>query len=213
VRRAARRAKQVSFRRQRVVVEVPPEESAANDASDDERDEEKIEVHVHVHRGPKKARTPVPVRPVLTGVLFDWNWYRDQLCKRPRPTAIRRWSRVARCEACETPIPAGADYCPRCAAPRARRRLLPTFLALIGIGCIAVVFGLCAHVLGDSVPEHRAPAPSGQWTDPDVMIVEVPVTPSPFATPSSGGSATGFNYGSYGSPSNGAAALGEGLPR
>jgi hypothetical protein len=197
MRRAVRRAKQVSFRRQRVVVEVPPEESAATEARDDEDDDEKIEVHVHVHRPSKKARSGPPPRPVLTGVLFDWEWYRDHLLNRPRSPAGRRWSLTTRCEVCDAPLRSTARQCPRCAAPRPRRHFLPALVGMLGLGCIAAVFAVCHHVLGDSVPEHQAPAPAGQYSDTDVVIVGVPVGPSPFAAPASASAETPtpFNYG------------------
>jgi hypothetical protein len=176
-----RRGKQVSFRRQRVVVEEPPDESAAADA-DDARDAEKIEVHVHLHRSATKARSTSAARPVLTGVLFDWQWYKDQLSKRPRPLPEGRWSSVKQCEACDAPIPSSANCCPRCGAPRTRRRLLPAAIALVALGSIVAAFALGLHVLGDSVPEHRAPAAFGAWSDDDYVIVEVPpAPPSPFS--------------------------------
>jgi hypothetical protein len=178
-----RRAKQVSFRRQRLVVEVPSEESGAYAA--DESDSEKIEVHVHLHQSDsKRSRSKRPPPPTLTGALFDWQWYRDQLSKRQPPTLRSRWSLSMRCSACDTVIPTTARRCPRCAAPRPRRRILPTALALIGLASIAVVFALCAHVLGGSVPEVRAPQPLGNWTDDDYVIVEVPATTpaSPFGS-------------------------------
>jgi len=183
VRRAIRRAKQVNFRRQRVVVEVPSEESGAHAADQDES--EKIEVHVHLHQGePKRSRSKRPAPPVLTGALFDWQWYKDQLSQRPAPTARSRWSLAMRCSACDTVIPAAASRCPRCAAPRPRRRILPAALAVIGLASIAVVFALCAHVLGGSVPSFRAPEPVGRWSDDDFVIVEVPATTpaSPFGS-------------------------------
>lgn len=200
MRRAARRSKQATFRRQRVVVEVP-EESAETDAPDDAREDEKIEVHVHVHRSSRKTRSGPPVRPILTGVLFDWQWYRDQLLNRPRLEASRRWPLVTRCEVCDTPLRSTARHCPRCAAPRPRRRFLPALVGMIGIGCIAAVFAVCHHVLGDSVPEHQPPLPAGQWSESDVVIVEVPAAPSPFAAsapagaPASAAAPTPFNYG------------------
>jgi hypothetical protein len=68
---------------------------------------------------------------------------------------------------------------------------------MLGLGCIAAVFAVCHHVLGDSVPEHQAPAPAGQYSDTDVVIVGVPVGPSPFAAPASASAETPtpFNYG------------------
>jgi hypothetical protein len=154
---------------------------------DEAEEAEKIEVHVHLHRdGSKRARAKRPAPPVLTGTLFEWQWYKDQLCKRPRtPGRRRRWLSLATtCQTCDGPIPSTATRCPRCNAPRTRRRFLPAVIAVIGLASIAIVFALCAHVLGDSVPEHRAPAPVGNWSDDGVVIVEVPVsTPSPFTAP------------------------------
>jgi hypothetical protein len=75
-------------------------------------------------------------------------------------------------------------------------------LAIAALGGIAAVFAICAHVLGPSISEHEPSAPAGQWTDDgDVVIVEVPTAPSPFATtapapsgPSSTRAPTPFNY-------------------
>jgi hypothetical protein len=198
VRRAARRAKQVHFRRHRVVVEPPLDESGAIEAEIDESEAEKIEVHVHVHRGERKSRSNSPQRPVLTGVLFDWQWYKQQLSKRVPQPARPRWSLVTRCEACNSPLSPTARFCTRCAAPRSRRRFIPPLVAMAALAGVAGLFALGAHLLGPSVPEHKAPEPVGQWTDSDVVIVEVPATPSPFAptTPAPAASApTPFNYG------------------
>jgi hypothetical protein len=195
-----RRSKQSLFRRQRVPVEIASEESAAAETADEPNDE-KIEVHVHVHRGESSKKSRVKRRaPALRGKLFDWQWYNDQLSKRPRPpVAPRRWSRVHTCEACDSLIPPKASHCPRCAAPRPRRRLLPLVMAVIGLGCFGAVVSMGAHILGGSVPEAQAPAPIGKWSDDDIVIVEVPApAPSPFSSgstangpgPSGGGVAT-----------------------
>ena len=185
LRSATRRAKHVRFRRQRVIVEGPPDEPDADEAADeaDEADSQKIEVHVHVHRGErsKKSRSRGPVAPVLTGILFDWDWYRERLCKQPRQTALSRWSFSTVCPACDATVPPTAKHCPRCGAPRSRRRFLSKVMAVLGLVCVGAMFALCIHVLGDSVPEHKPPAPLGQWTDEDVVIVEVPTAPSPFS--------------------------------
>lgn len=181
MRRAVRRAKQVSFRRHRVVVEEPPEESAGDEAADDAHEAEKIEVHVHVHHDRKKSRPTSPARPVLTGVLFDWQWYKEQLSKRPSRGAAGRWSRIKRCQACDATVPPKARVCPRCAAPISRQRIIPAAIALMALGSIVAAFALGVHVLGDSMPEHRAPASVGRWSDDDFVIVEVPARPpSPF---------------------------------
>jgi hypothetical protein len=180
VRSAIRRSKQVRFRRERVVVEVPPEESAATARVDEDDEPEKIEVHVHVHRGDgsKKSRSKRPAPPVLTGALFDWQWYKEILSKRPQQAASGRWSRAVKCANCASHVSSTARYCPRCAAPIARRRFGALVRALLGLGTVALVFGLCAHFLGGSVPESRAPAPLGEWTTDDYVIVEVPA-PTP----------------------------------
>jgi len=182
LRRAVRRAKQVRFRRERVPVEVSPDESGAAEADADE-EAEKIEVHVHLHRGDgsRRPRVKRPAPPVLTGTLFDWQWYWDRLTKRPQETASSRWSFVTRCTSCQSLVASNARRCARCGAPRARRRLLPAVAALLGLASIAALFAVCAHVLGASAPEHKATAPLGQWTDDDFIIVEMPATPSPFA--------------------------------
>jgi hypothetical protein len=195
VRRAIRRAKQVRHRHQRVPLEVPPGESGSEQLPDEENDAEKIEVHVHLHRGeiPKSSRARPAPRPVLSGRLFDWQWYGDRLTARPPPAVGKRWGFATKCENCDTLVPSRASHCPRCAAPQLRRRYLPLAVALVGLGSIALLFAVCAHVLGGSVPEHQAPQPAGQWTDDDYTIVEMPSTPSPFAyTPStsSGSKAT-----------------------
>jgi hypothetical protein len=181
LRSARRRAKQSTFRRQRVPVEVPSEEPVSE--ADDEADgSEKIEVHVHVHRGEGsgRSRSKRHVPPVLTGALFDWQWYRDRLTSRPQHMGDGRWSRAIKCESCQSMIPSAVRRCPRCAAPRPRR-LLPVALILVGIGSIAAMFALCVHILGTSVPEHVAPAPLGEWSEEDYVIVEVPTAPSPFS--------------------------------
>jgi hypothetical protein len=194
LRSTVRRSKQVRFRRQRVPVEIPPEESAAAGEAD-AHESEKIEVHVHVHRGEgsKRHRSKRAALPVLTGALFDWQWYKDRICARPRPAANRRWSLALRCQACDAIIPPTARCCPRCAGPRPRRRLLPALLAVLGLASVAVVFALCVHALGDSAPAHKPPSPLGQWSDDDFVIVEVPAQPNPFAekrAPSSSSSST-----------------------
>jgi len=192
VRSAVRRAKQSLFRRQRVPVEIPPDESAAQDEAEDDRDAEKIEVHVHLHRGEgSRSRSRRARPPVLTGALFDSQWYMKRIRERPRETVSSRWSLVARCESCDSLVPSSASRCPRCAAPRARR-ILPTILALLGIGSVVAVVLVCAHVLGDSVPERKAPTPLGQWSDDgEYMIVEVPSSPSPFSGSTSPASGSG----------------------
>jgi ribosomal protein L40E len=193
LRSATRRAKQVRFRRQRVIVEGPPDESGAYDAADeaDDADAQKIEVHVHLHRGErsKKSRSG-RCAPPLRGVLFDWDWYKERLCQKP-PTAPSRWSFSTVCPACDGIVPTTAKHCQRCGAPRSRSRFLSKVKALLGLVCIGALFALGLHVLGDSVSEHKPLAPLGQWTDEDVVIVEVPTTPSPFSpTPPSANAAT-----------------------
>lgn len=186
LRSVVRRSKRVAFRRQRVPVEIASEESAAEEAGDDLPDSEKIEVHVHVHRGEAEKRRPAKRR---ARQLFDWQWYNDQLSKRPRHAT----SGSASCSACSGPMPSGARACPRCGAPRSRRRLYRMVMALVGLGVFAVVLALGAHMLGGSVPETQAPHPVGHWTDDDIVIVEMPpATPSPFGTtmPPSNGAAT-----------------------
>src|SRR5262249_10947341 len=131
LRTAVRRAKQVRFRRERVVVEGPPEESAGSEQTDDDSLPERIEVHVHLHReGKPSSRSKRVARPVLTGTLFDWQWYTDRIAGRPRNTIKRRWSLATLCQNCDSIIPSSALRCRRCAAPRPRRRL---FGLLIGL--------------------------------------------------------------------------------
>ena len=63
--------------------------------------------------------------------------------------------------------------------------------ALIGLGSLVAVFALSAHLLGSSAPEQKPMTPSVNWSGiDDVIVVEVPVTPSPFAytPPSANGS-------------------------
>lgn len=190
MRSVVRRSKQVAFRRQRVPVEIPPDESAAEEVADDLPNSEKIEVHVHVHREGSK-RPAKRAALVQRGKLFEWQWYNDQLSKRPRHTMPGRWSAAASCSACNGLIPASARHCPRCGAPRSRRRLLPIAMALLGLAAFAVVLALSVRILGHSVPEAQAPNPVGRWSDDDVVFVEVPPpSASPFAPaigrPSSG---------------------------
>jgi hypothetical protein len=191
VRSVVRRSKQAAFRRQRVPVEIPPDESAAEEVADDLPNSEKIEVHVHVHRGEGSKRPAKRAALVQRGKLFEWQWYNEQLSKRPRHTMPGRWSAAASCSACDGLVPARARHCPRCGAPRSRRRLLAIVMALIGLTGFAVVLALSVRFLGHSVPEAQAPNPVGRWSDDDVVFVEVPAPqPSPFAPaiepPSSG---------------------------
>ena len=68
--------------------------------------------------------------------------------------------------------------------------------ALIGLGSLVAVFVLSTHLLGSSVPEHKPSAPLGNWSDSeDFIVVEVPVTPSPFAptSPAANGPASQNN--------------------
>src|SRR6187551_4106017 len=88
LRRVARRAKQVSqFRRERVVVEVPAEAATVDETDGAADDVEKIEVHVHLHRGTDLGAAGVRrkrrSRPMLTGVLFDWQGHYDKILTRP----------------------------------------------------------------------------------------------------------------------------------
>ena len=198
MRRATRRSAQVShFRRERVVVEAPSEGSPSEEANDDGDGVEKIEVHVHLHRGEADAaggRRKRPTRrPMLTGVLFDWQGHYDRiLSQRPPGMKPKRWSRLAKCPSCQATVPSAARRCPRCAAPRSPR-LLSKFVALIGLGSLVAVFAICARLLGGSVSEAKPPGPLGQWSDDDAyVIVEVPVAPSPFAytPPSAAGTAS-----------------------
>jgi hypothetical protein len=197
LRSVVRRSKRVAFRRERVPVEIAPEGSAAEEVGDDLPDSEKIEVHVHVHRGDGPKRRPTKRRaPEARGKLFDWQWYNEQLAKRPRHAMQGRWAASATCTACGGLIPSSARGCPRCGAPRARRRLLPLVMALMGLAGFAVVLAIGARMLGGSVPsESQTFHQVGHWSDDDIVIVEMPpATPSPFGTtmpppssPSSGG--------------------------
>lgn len=197
LRKAIRRAKQVRFRSERVPLEIDPDESARQEPDDGEAEAEKIEVHVHLHRGDgsKKSRSKRERPPVLTGTLFDWQWYRDRIYRRPKTETDSRWSLATKCQGCDSPLPSTARRCPRCAAPRARRRFLPTVIAVLGLASIGVVFGLCAHILGTSVPEHQPPKPLGQWSgEEDLVIVNVPTGPSPFSytpPPAAGAASSG----------------------
>jgi hypothetical protein len=197
VRGASRRTRRAGvFRHQRVQIDVPSDPPSSEDAeADDEEGVEKIEVHVHLHRGDdssRRARRKRPLsRPHLTGVLFDWQGHYDQIfVKHLSQQNHKRGFRLTQCKSCGASAPAAAPRCPRCAAPLASR-LLPRLFALVGLGTIAGVFALCWHVLGSSVPEHKAPAPLGQWTSDDYVIVEIPATPSPFANAAPGGSTPG----------------------
>lgn len=181
MRGATRRKKDVRFRRQRVVVETVPDERASDQDLDEAELSEKIEVHVHLHARERRSRAMPPPRPPLNGVLFDCEWYKDRLSKRPQ-LAKGRWSRSTKCQSCEATIPSTARRCPRCAAPR-RRRFLPALLGLVGLGVIAGIVALGTNVLGTSTAQQEALKPLGTWTDDDYVIVEVPPTPpSPFGS-------------------------------
>lgn len=183
LRSVVRRSKRVAFRRQRVPLEILSDESAAEEVAEDPQDSEKIEVHVHVHRG-ERSKGPVKRRALkLRGKLFDWQWYNEQLSKRPpQHTMPGRWSPGATCSACKALVSAKVRQCPRCGAPRSRRRIPPFVMALLGLAGFGVVLALGLRVLGPSVPEAQAPNPAGRWSDDDIVIVEVPTSsPSPFS--------------------------------
>jgi hypothetical protein len=120
----------------------------------------------------------------LTGVLFDWQGHYDRIVKRPASGNPKPWMGFTKCHGCDATVPSKARRCPRCAGPLSPR-ILPRLMAVIGLGTIVGVFALCAHLLGGSVPEQKAPAPLGQWSnDDDIVIVEVPAaTASPFSYP------------------------------
>jgi hypothetical protein len=181
VRGVARRSRQVSgFRRQRLPVDVHPEEAregADEGSEDDEAEKEKIEVHVHVHRPPDASRPKKrPLRSTLTGVLFDWQGHYDRVCLRPQ-AKHGRWSRVVACPNCQETIPFTSKSCRRCGAPRSLRGL-GKVIAALGLGIVVLVFALCAHMLGDSVAEHRPPPPTGDSSDAP-WIIEMPSGSSP----------------------------------
>jgi hypothetical protein len=172
------------------MVEVPAETSTAHEAEDAD-DVEKIEVHVHLHRGNDAGSAGGRRRrrqslPRLTGVLFDWQGHYDRILKRPSHPAPKRWSRFRKCSTCDAISPSVARRCLRCGAPRSPR-LLTKLFAVIGLGSLAAVFALSAHLLGGSVPEQKPTAPLGNWSAPqdEFIVVQVPVTASPFSTTAS----------------------------
>jgi hypothetical protein len=157
------------------------EDGSSAEATDDAETSEKIEVHVHVHRDGENKRKRLAPRAGFKGVLFDWQGHYDRVC-RPTPKAQgSRWSRVAKCQSCEETVGLTARQCPRCGALLSRRALAK-LLAAIGFGTVAVVFALCAHFLGTSVPESQALKPMREFSDDDYafQVVEVPVPASPF---------------------------------
>jgi hypothetical protein len=167
-----------------VPVEVETEESVREEGSEDADDSERIEVHVHVHRG-EGSKRPRPKRaapPHLTGVLFDWQWYRERLDRKTCQAADGS-PRARRCQSCDSPVSRLSRRCPRCAAPLGRSRLRALSLALLALGSVGIVFALCAHLLGGSVAEQKPLEPVGQWSDGDYVIVEVPQpAASPFSS-------------------------------
>lgn len=200
MRTAARRSRHASgYRRQRLPVDIHPDDAPSEEVEDEE-DPEKIEVHVHVHRGAESSARPKrrAARSPLTGVLFDWQGHYDRVCVRPPPLARGRWSLVATCRNCNANVPFAAKSCSRCGAPR-KLRGLSKIIAAVGLGIVALLFAFCAHVLGDSVAEHRPRAPSGQWANYEEgpTIIEVQATPYPlnearFSTTRSGLSDSGL---------------------
>jgi hypothetical protein len=188
VRSAARRAKQISrYRHQRVT--IAPD--AQSQATDDDLDggPEKIEVHVHVHRGaggePRAKRQKAPPRAELTGMLFDWTGHYDRVCQKPPERKLEGLARLKTCHGCYQPVSVFAERCARCATPRSRRPL-KTVIASVALVALAVVFGVFVHVFGAGPIAERTPSltPLGQWSDDDYYyeVVEVPVAASPFGT-------------------------------
>jgi hypothetical protein len=177
-------------------VEPVAQEAAPHD------DEEKIEVHVHVHRGekPQKVKKKKRVRRSrLTGVLFDWQAHYDRMTLRPTEKPKGRWARAMTCHNCGERVPFVAKTCQRCGAPRSYRGI-SKLIAALAVGIVAGVFGLCAHVLGDSVAEHRNPPPvMGDYYEEMPYIIEVPVQMSPLYDNSYNNQFVPSYTGSYGS--------------
>jgi hypothetical protein len=188
VRSAARRTKQISrYRHQRVTIEPDAQSQAANDDSDE--GPEKIEVHVHVHRGAagqpqiRRPKAPPP-RAELTGTLFDWKGHYDVVCAAPPEQTLKGLARLKTCHSCYQPVSVFAERCARCSTPRSRRPVVTAIAASTLVG-LAVVLGVFLHLFGSgTIAEHVSLSPLRQYSDDDYYyeVVEVPAAPSPFGT-------------------------------
>lgn len=124
---------------------------------------EKIEVHVHVHRGatPDAGGNGAPThqrrrRLTLNGALFDWKGHYDQMYRhRPPPgTALE-------CSACGAEVPRFARSCRRCQTPQSRRGGAAKLIVALGIASVIGVFAVCSVLLNhEPTPESRATAPA-----------------------------------------------------
>jgi hypothetical protein len=191
MRGAAGRARRISGRRQRSPVVSTTVDAASDDeassAGDDQDDPdlEKIEVHVHVHRGQGNEtaarRKRRPPRLSLTGSLSDWQGHYERLYKDvpPAPPQLDPSPLGSKCHACGGAVGVMARTCPACEAAQPRGLMGKVAVAL-GLGSFIGIFGLLLHLSGSSVKEHRPPEPLRPWAE-EPWIVEVPVTPSPFA--------------------------------
>jgi hypothetical protein len=174
------------FRHQQPASEVADDADGTaegDEAAGDGERPEKIEVHVHVHRDDaKKARAKRrPEKSPLTGVLFDWHAHYDQIFKKPPPWAGSSGPKVGTCEQCKAPVGRMARSCNRCGAQRPSTHVISKVAAMLGLGVVALVFGLCAHYLGHSTASYVAPKPVGEWSESDVVFVGVPAEPSAFS--------------------------------
>jgi hypothetical protein len=159
--------------------EAPAEGDEAS--AEDEEPPEKIEVHVHVHHDDKARRAKRrPVKLPLSGTLFDWKDHYDQIFKRPPPRPEGAGPHSSLCPECKAPVSRMARRCTRCGAQRSTH-VLTKVAAMLGLGVVALVFGMCAHLLGGSTASYTVPKPLGDWSESDVVIVTVPSEPSPFS--------------------------------
>src|SRR5262249_48057301 len=113
---------------------------------------------------------------------------------KPAPQGpMTRWARLTQCLSCSASVGLRARQCPRCGAPRSLRTLTKV-LAALGFGAVAVVFLICARLLGGPVAEVKTIKPVGEWSEddgPEIQVVEVPVPSSPFlAAPAAEGTQT-----------------------
>jgi ribosomal protein L40E len=164
------------------------DDSLPNDALDDEDQPavpEKIEVHLHLHgagEGNGARRKKVRRRLDLTGSLQDWENHYGQIFKRaPDQTPAKGAASLKICQACGYNSGVFARTCRKCGGPRPRSTIAKV-MAAIGLASVLGTFAICAHFLGDSVREHKNPAPLRADDEYPYIIEYNASVPSPFGS-------------------------------